>query len=311
MFSIFSNSDKLIFENCLFDKIFLSDYLFDASDSKIFLLTTEIKAITSFNNFLFMIFNSWLEINFCLAFNNSNGFILIQESEFLLENSNLNNSFVNVDAMASSNNLPCILIKSNKIHHNISISNSSFSGFKTSNGSIIYSYHFKGNLVIKHCLFNRNEAIFFGGSIFLSFSGNISVYNCSFNTNKAFYGGAIFYEDSFESSLILNLTSNKFANNYAFISGGALMFSSLIPKNFRINNEFENNLADGYGDNYASEPYRVLFLGKSEFMKIYENNFIKNTFIAFKSSSGLNIDFDLKFAIVDYFGQVTNKSFSQ
>lgn len=311
LFSIFSNSEKFIFEYCLFEKLFVSDHLFDVSDSQIFLLNTAIKAIKSFNNFLFMIFSSLVEVNFLIAFNNSNGLIMIQESDFLIENSNLNSSFASADEMISSNNLPCVMIKSNKIYHNILISNTSFSNFKTLNGSIIYSNHFKGSLVIKYCIFNENEAIFFGGSIYLSFTGNISLINCSFIKNKALYGGAIFYEDSFETNLIINLTSNKFRNNYASISGGALMFTYLIPKNFDKNNEFEDNLAEGYGENYASEPFRVLFLGKNEFLKNYKENLIKNTFISFKSSPGLNIHFDLKFAIVDYFGQVANKSFSQ
>lgn len=55
------------------------------------------------------------------------------------------------------------------------------------------------------------------------------------------------------------LQSNEFLNNSAEI-GGAIKLTKIIPPLFLESNNFNNNLAATYGDNYASQAYRILLL---------------------------------------------------
>ena len=54
-------------------------------------------------------------------------------------------------------------------------------------------------MTFKSCQFLQNKAKEFGGAIYILDSGDISFENCSFENNEALYGGAIYYDNEFES----------------------------------------------------------------------------------------------------------------
>lgn len=55
-----------------------------------------------------------------------------------------------------------------------------------------------------------------------------------------------------------NLSRNKFQNNIALISGGAISLSNTVPLNLISDNDYINNIALIYGNNYASDPIRFV-----------------------------------------------------
>lgn len=55
-----------------------------------------------------------------------------------------------------------------------------------------------------------------------------------------------------------NLSRNKFQNNIALISGGAISLSNTVPLNLISDNDYINNTAWIYGDHYASDPIRFV-----------------------------------------------------
>ena len=65
------------------------------------------------------------------------------------------------------------------------------------------------------------------------------------------------------------LTANKFINNYASENGGGLKFTYKIPKNVVSLNVFQNNRADIFGKDYASEPFRYWYLGNNTQLSIF------------------------------------------
>jgi len=65
----------------------------------------------------------------------------------------------------------------------------------------------------------------------------------------------------------LNLNSNIFSHNFAEC-GGAIKFVHKIPKNFKERNVFENNSANIFGKNYASEPFRFVYLQNQKLLSM-------------------------------------------
>ena len=57
----------------------------------------------------------------------------------------------------------------------------------------------------------------------------------------------------------LEIEKNIFYNNSAYESGGAIMLANKIPKNIMENIFVMNKAQLYYGNDYASDPYRILF----------------------------------------------------
>ena len=64
-------------------------------------------------------------------------------------------------------------------------------------------------------------------------------------------------------NLILN--TNEFLENFARVSGGAIMLADKIPTDLLSENKFIQNSANYFGQDYASNPYRILFLSNQTF----------------------------------------------
>lgn len=62
------------------------------------------------------------------------------------------------------------------------------------------------------------------------------------------------------ASTILILNENIFANNEATECGGAVKFTYKIPQNFLALNAFSGNKARFFGNNFASEPFKIWYL---------------------------------------------------
>lgn len=62
------------------------------------------------------------------------------------------------------------------------------------------------------------------------------------------------------------MRNNKFEDNIASSSGGAIMWSDIEPINIE-NQDFVNNSAGLYGDNYASFPQKVIEISEFQFKK--------------------------------------------
>ena len=61
----------------------------------------------------------------------------------------------------------------------------------------------------------------------------------------------------------MSLITNLFTKNVANISGGGIMLDNIIPIDLQSRNQFKDNYAVYFGQNFASSPYRILFLNKS------------------------------------------------
>ena len=209
-----------------------------------------------------------------------------------------------------------ITVAKNYDFQRIALNNSFFCGFSTiNNGSVLSVNHFSAEITINNCSFIDNEAQEYGGALYIYYSGNITIKSCHFIGNIARYGGSIYYDDSLENKpLFLDLNSNNFKECQAKSSGGALMFFKKLPNNFSSNNDnsFTDNKADAYGEDYASEAFRLLFLGtRSVEKRFLIDSFKDSPFYTLKTTSGNVISTTLKFVIVDHFYQKINRDFSE
>ena len=89
------------------------------------------------------------------------------------------------------------------------------------------------------------------------------------------------------------------------------MLSYKIPLNFTPDDSiYEENIAGAYGDDCASEPFRMLYLGDVPVKKQYSiNDWNDPPFITLRTASGIPINIVLIFVLVDYFYQTVNRTF--
>ena len=185
----------------------------------------------------------------------------------------------------------------------------------SSNGSIISINNFAALVEINKCSFLNSQVTGYGGVIYIYYSGNVTIDLCKFIGNFAGFGGAIYYNDDFDdNSQYIILKNNAFQQNSASQAGGALMFYKKLPINFDSgtqNNTFLDNKAFAYGDNYASEPYRIFFLGTNPFQETFEIQALKESpLLTLNAQSGIQMAPLLKFVIVDIFYQTVTTSIS-
>ncbi|ORX47898.1 hypothetical protein BCR36DRAFT_405219 [Piromyces finnis] len=153
---------------------------------------------------------------------------------------------------------------------NININSSKFEYNHASNGGVMY--------------FSKSENHFNNNSI--------KFYNSTFSNNGADYFGGVIYS-SFEELNITNLENTFFKENNAY-SGGVFYIDN--DKNldkilFNANSKdikYLNNTAESYGNNYASDPYKIILLNEN----------IKD--INIKSGELLS----LKFRVIDEYNQI-------
>lgn len=278
--------------------------------SKIIIKNASFLKIGLLNSYLFIYFQSFLNIEKMKFFNCSSGLLSFSDSNTTIFNSVFNQSEF------SSFLDPCITSKKSLSFQLFSIENSSFSGFLTiKNGSIISLFGFNGIFSLNNCSFYSNKANEYGGTLFLFLSGKIIIKNCLFKNNSAINGGAIYFfsfiED--ETNRTMELINNVFEQNQAVISGGAMKFFKGIPLDFLNNNIFLRNRAGNYGDDYSSEPYRILFLNENQtIQKVYSiNDFQNKPFLSLKVRSGEVLSKSLKFVVVDNFYQTIFENFNE
>lgn len=275
--------------------------------SKIIIKNAFFVKIGLINSYLFIYFHTSLNIDTMQLINCSSGVLSFSDSNTTILNSVFNQSEFFSD--------PCITSKKSLSFQKVSIENSSFSNFLTiKNGSIISFIGFNGLLSLNNCSFHSNKAKEFGGVLYLFLSGKIIIKNCLFQNNSAIYGGAIFFfsfkED--ETNITMNLINNVFKENHAAVSGGALRFFTGIPFNFSNINIFWRNKAGNYGNDYSSEPYRILFLNGKTIEKIYSfSDFQNQPFFSLKVRSGETLAKSLKFIVVDNFYQTIFENFNE
>ena len=65
--------------------------------------------------------------------------------------------------------------------------------------------------------------------------------------------------------MFLNLKTNLFLQNFATISGGGIMLYDKIPTDLQSLNQFTQNQARYFGPDFASNPFRILFLSNQNF----------------------------------------------
>ena len=167
-------------------------------------------------------------------------------------------------------------------------------------------------MLLNNLSFMSNQGNQYGGAIYIYYSGNISIKNCIFSHNTATFGGAVYYNDDLETkkSYFL-LKNNVFINNHAFQSGGAVMLYEETPK-YISNNTYISNNADSYGDNYASEPIRVLFF--KDKLEIFDNiskKPLENPFFSLKIEPGSQLPHVLSFVFIDIFYQKVIRNYEK
>lgn len=103
--------------------------------------------------------------------------------------------------------------------------------------------------------FYRNTAKNNGGAIIVK-NENISFFNCLFEENQALIGGALYLENTMDSSGGSYLISSSFLENNAGIDGGAVKFTEKWPI---LNNVTMSNNSAVYGNDYAAYNVRIAF----------------------------------------------------
>ncbi|CAG9325837.1 unnamed protein product [Blepharisma stoltei] len=191
----------------------------------------------------------------------------------------------------------------------LEISRSSMSNGNGRLSGGVYCYSC-GNIKIKSCSFNNNEASLAGGAIYFdsqtSHSSTYEISSCSFTENSANKGGALYINDLSGSILTTTFTSNKAISNQDFYEseitegiGGAIKLScikseeckfSIKSCNFTGNsatynggainwddwkpklndNYFMNNVAE-YGNDYSSYPIKLMSVNENGELEGYKN----------------------------------------
>jgi len=104
--------------------------------------------------------------------------------------------------------------------------------------------------------FYNNSAESYGGAIYTS-NQYVEISNTSFKENKAYSGGAIFFDTASNSTGGLILDQVTFTSNNAFLEGGAIKSTTMLPT-FKSSILTFNNTAL-YGNDYGSYPIRIVF----------------------------------------------------
>ena len=304
-------SSTILIKNSQFSNLDFRYELFDSAYCQIITKITSIYDVASDVSFLISLLDStnYLE-NFTYA-NCSNGLFDVKNSNISIISSIFNNS-LQIDVYFP---FSLISVSKNSDFIIINFQNSSFSGFLTlTNGSIISSFEVVGLISIINCEFARNRAKNYGGSLYFYLTGNVSIESCIFLGNEAENGGGMAYDnDKWKNqTLCLKLYNNTFDSNSAQFSGGAMMFSYVIPFNFTNIDAtiYKNNTASLYGDNYASAPYRMILLSDRQIEKSYNlDNLSDPLFRTFRITSGSGSLILLRFVFVDYFYQTVKRTF--
>jgi hypothetical protein len=187
------------------------------------------------------------------------------------------------DVRISNIGFPALLMKNNKVAlmHNVTMSNCS-SAFEFY-GSEITSM--TSSTFVDSGSANNLKA----GSLYFEDS-EFSIINSTFKFNRAANGGAINVKCSFKKACNSAISSSIFENNAASNKGGAIYYNSYRPEMADIS--FLNNSAL-YGDNIGSYA-----------AKIVEYSTTNNKLRIENVPSGLAYNQKLKFALVDYDGQI-------
>jgi predicted outer membrane repeat protein len=115
-----------------------------------------------------------------------------------------------------------------------------------------------GNLTVKDCLFQNNQATHTGGGLYNYFNGQVLVENSTFISNSSYDGGAI------RNWGIMTVNNSTFFDNQATGNGGGI-FNSNPPtgnSSLTINNStfFKNTAPDSKGGGLANESNAELHL---------------------------------------------------
>lgn len=306
-----SKKNPFLMNNCFLENITLNGGSLFSSQNYLYLKDTFIKNVFAINKYLIEITNSSINIENLNVHNCSNGIIYLENANIILRNTIFDNSLANktLDFIAKS----CIKLIENIKNMTSKIENVTFHGMNSDNGSALNCENYAGVLFLSKIELIDNQAYLYGGAIY-SYQSNLIVYKCLFKSNIAKYGGAIYYDNDEKSHLTMILYNNSFELNQAD-EGGGIRIIKKIPKFIINSNKFHGNKAHSYGDNYASEPYRVIFSKNESYLKdetVFDllNNKKKN-FQSLKVIPGESLPISLNFAILDVFNQKAKKHFNK
>lgn len=189
----------------------------------------------------------------------------------------------------------------------ILISNSSFvNNTNAYNGGAIFITSLLENYqdyLILNCNFLQNKVKKSGGAIYI-YGSRVLIFNNSFIKNEAKYGASIYFDSN--QNISLNIENNRFSQNKAVYEGGAIKWSTFMPK-VSSTNKFTDNLAL-YGENIASFPIQMnvyIVFGEDKMnLSEFLSNENWNMPLIQNIASGQELQFNISVEVVDHYNQI-------
>jgi len=261
-----SNSTQVmgfVGSSILFNKVDIYGWQFQESGG----MATLINSSVSFVKSTILMNKSWKNAGlFSIIYSNES---LIQNNSDIYRVSMRQTIFLQNKAFGNGS---VFLIDNHYLTYEIYINRSIFQYNKAQRGGALYSVNFQ-NIVVNNSKFSDNTASEISSSL-LSKGG-------------AFYflNNRTFSDD--ENNPNINLTHSNFTNNQADIGGFLYMEGLNLGSLFRSKNLFYTNLANFYGDNFASETYSLRFfsLEKSQLAPFYEDQYTLFKLVNVKSGA--------------------------
>jgi len=205
----------------------------------------------------------------------------------------------------------------------VNMLNSQILGSRSSSGAIVIHHStIEGNLLIENVVFQNNTATGLGGgaiTIEESKSSHFNIVNCLFNSNKALSlsgnvggkGGSIYINTIDENFPVYSFTGCTFSDNIADHFGGALYFINVAPI-FDANTVFDRNYARGIKNHIGSHATQLKYIKDIDSYKEAKDPTKSPARVLNEDSvliegvaSGLTIETNYTFALLDLYGQVT------
>eukprot|EP00817_Percolomonadidae_sp_ATCC50343_P002319 CAMPEP_0117424554 /NCGR_PEP_ID=MMETSP0758-20121206/4946_1 /TAXON_ID=63605 /ORGANISM="Percolomonas cosmopolitus, Strain AE-1 (ATCC 50343)" /LENGTH=850 /DNA_ID=CAMNT_0005208395 /DNA_START=2143 /DNA_END=4692 /DNA_ORIENTATION=- len=179
-----------------------------------------------------------------------------------------------------------------------------------SNNSAVYggviALHLNGALNSNNSIHRHNRAVYGGTFYSSSRQHSIEVSSSIFELNRASFGGSFYIGLLFgnqQSYDILRLLNTTF-NDHATVAGGILFFAQNAPHFDYYTDCVFNGSSNGYGQNFASDPFNIQF---DQFNKFLVKNDIKKRIELNEWNSSFSIPlysgekFNLRFKLFDSF----------
>ena len=233
----------------------------------------------------------------------SNDGIQLLNSNFTIQNSVFNNFGLN--SIMKGSVIFC------QDYSSIFIVNCTFINiFSSENGSIIYIYG--ATHTVKYEIINstfKNNSSLRSASIYHNKMAIGIITNSTFEFQTAKIGAVLFFDCSFSKTepCILILLFNFFTNNYASYEGGVIKWNYISPQNLTSNN-FTNNTAKIYGNDFANIPIRFglnIYQNSSIVINYFQNqSYLKEGLVLNGSKSGHALPYEIEFFLLDSYNEI-------